>query len=277
MEFHKMHGLGNDFIILNNLNLSDHDLRKLAIELCDRHTGIGADGIVLVLPSEKADIQMRILNSDGSEPNMCGNAIRCFSKFVFDNKIMTKPKFSVETLAGLLFPELILKNGEVSAVKVNMGSPKLNREDIPMKGAPGQVINEPITINNSNYQITSMLMTVPHTMIFIDNVDSVDVANIGRQIEKHSAFPLGTNVNFVQVINKNEIKVRTWERGVGLTLACGTGSCASVVAAVLNGKTEKNVTVHLLLGDLLVEWKNDLIYMTGPASYVFKGYIDVNN
>ncbi len=273
LNFQKMHGLGNDFIFLDQINPVGYDLQKLAIQLCDRNTGIGADGIVLVLPSDNADIQMRIINSDGSEPNMCGNAIRCFAKYVFEHQIITKKSFAIETLAGIIIPELTTELGKVVLVRVNMGSPGLNRKDIPMIGADGKVINEPLMINNTTYFITSMLMTVPHTMVFVDRVDATDIINIGKQIEKHSTFPKGTNVNFVEVINDQEIKVRTWERGAGNTLACGTGACASAVASILNNKTKPEVLVHLLLGDLTIEWINDTVFMTGPATDVFSGVL----
>ncbi|HEY4787028.1 MAG TPA: diaminopimelate epimerase [Bacteroidales bacterium] len=271
-----MHGLGNDFILLNNLNPSDYDLGKLAVKLCHRQLGIGADGIVLVLPSDKADIRMRIVNSDGSEPNMCGNAIRCFAKYVYENKIITKKQFSIETFAGVIIPELITDQGNVTEVSVNMGKPGLERNDIPMTGRPGFVINEPLPVGNETFFVTSMLMNIPHTMVFVDNIEEIDIVGIGRQIEKHPNFPKGTNVNFVQVINEKEVKMRTWERGAGYTLACGTGSCATGVAAFLNKKTGRKVIVHLALGDLTIEWKDDNnVYMTGPAETVFAGQINI--
>lgn len=273
MQFQKMHGLGNDFIFLNNINPSKYNLQTLAIQLCNRNTGIGADGIVLILPSEEADVRMRIVNADGSEANMCGNAIRCFAKMVYENGTITKESFSIETFAGTMIPELITENGKVKAVRVNMGEPLLNRADIPMLGEVGSVINEPLKIGNDTFYITSFLMGVPHTMVFVDDLDQMDTIAIGRQIEKNKVFPKGTNVNFVQVINNQEIKVRTWERGAGSTLACGTGSCASAVASAINGKTGKQVTVHLALGDLFIEWTDNAVFMTGPATSVFSGEI----
>ncbi|MDB4334836.1 diaminopimelate epimerase [bacterium] len=275
MKFTKMHGLGNDFIILDSIKPDNYDLNSLAIKLCDRHTGIGADGIVLVLPSDIADIQMRIINSDGSEPNMCGNAIRCFSKYVFENQIITKSKFTIETLAGLIKPEIIQENNKVVSVKVNMGIPELERVNIPMMGKEGRVINEKLTIGNTTFNITSMLMNVPHTIVYVDDINAVDVNKIGSIIEKHKSFPKGTNVNFVQVINSKEIKVRTWERGAGATIACGTGCCASAVASILNNKTEDKIIVHLALGYLEIEWTEN-VYMTGPAELVFKSEISIN-
>jgi len=243
----------------------------LAIKMCDRHQGIGADGIILILPSDIADVKMRIINSDGSEANMCGNGIRCFAKYVYDNQINTAKSFTIETGAGVMIPELIIEDGKVLFVKVNMGAPILERSAIPMTGAIGNVINEPLEVAGKVYNITSMLMGVPHTMVFVDQLDQTDIVAIGRQIEKNPVFPKGTNVNFVEVINDHEVKMRTWERGAGSTLACGTGSCATAVASFLNGKTGKEVTVHLTLGDLLIEWVDGIVYMTGTANHVFEG------
>jgi diaminopimelate epimerase len=275
MEFTKMHGLGNDFILLDGINQKiTADFGSLAIKLCDRHLGIGADGIEVAQPSQTADIRMRIINSDGSEPRMCGNGIRCFAKFVYEQGLVSKQSFAVETLAGLIYPELQIDKGEVTAVKVDMGQPVLSRSHIPMMGSEGHVINELLSIEGVTYQITSLLMAVPHTMIFVDDASIVDLLRIGPGIEKHPAFPQGTNVNFVQVLNEREIIVRTWERGAGSTLACGTGSCAAVVASVLNHITGRKVTVHLAVGDLEIEWNEDgRVYMTGPAVEVFRGEI----
>jgi len=270
-----MHGLGNDFILIDEIDPKKYDLQALAIRLCDRHQGIGADGIILILPSEIADVKMRIINSDGSEANMCGNGIRCFAKYVYDNQINTAQSFTIETGAGVMIPELIVEDGKVLFVKVNMGAPYLERSAIPMSGAAGNVINEPLRVAGKDYRITSMLMGVPHTIVFVDQLDQTDIVTIGRQIEKHPAFLKGTNVNFVEVINDHEVKMRTWERGAGSTLACGTGSCATAVACLLNGKTGKEVTVHLYLGDLLIEWIDGIVYMTGSANHVFEGEIEI--
>jgi len=269
IQFQKMHGLGNDFIFLNDIDLTKYNLQSLAIQICDRHTGIGADGIVLILPSNKADIKMRIVNSDGSEANMCGNAIRCFAKLVYESGMIVKDTFKIETYAGVIIPELIIENNLVEAVRVNMGEPKLKKADIPMIGKKTDTaINIPIKVGKTTYNVTSLLMGVPHTMVFVDDLDHIDLLTVGRQIEKNDAYPKGTNVNFVQVINEDEIKVRTWERGAGSTLACGTGSCASVVASSLTGRTSKKVTVHLALGDLLIEWIDKKVFMTGGATNV---------
>lgn len=275
LQFKKMHGLGNDFIFLNHIDPSEYDLQTLAIQLCNRNTGIGADGIVLILPSEKADIRMRIVNADGSEANMCGNAIRCFAKAVYESGAISKESFTIETFAGTIIPELITENGKVKAVRVNMGEPHLSRAEIPMLGVNGTVINEKLKIGTETFLITSLLMGVPHTMVFVDDLDQTEIIAIGKQIERNPVFPKGTNVNFVQVLNDHEIKVRTWERGAGSTLACGTGSCASAVASALTGQTGKQVTVHLALGDLYIEWIDNIVFMTGPATNVFSGEIEI--
>lgn len=274
MLFSKMHGLGNDFIVIDARGKEDIDYNSLAKRMCHRHIGVGADGILLVLDSKLADIRMRIINSDGSEAEMCGNGIRCFSKYVFERGIVKKDKFKVETLAGIIEPELILNEyGLVEKVKVNMGKPSFKRKDIPMQGDPeSDAINTSIEVDGKEYKITSLLMGVPHTVLFVDDVEKVDIYTLGPKIEKHEVFPRKTNVNFVQVIDKNNIKVRTWERGAGATYACGTGSCASVIASNLNSFTEKKVNVHLYFGTLEIEWQDDgTVFMTGPAEEVFVG------
>jgi len=278
MLFSKMHGLGNYFIVIDARGKEDIDYNLLAKKMCHRHIGVGADGILLVLDSKLADIRMRIINSDGSEAEMCGNGIRCFSKYVFERGIVKKDKFKVETLAGIIEPQLILNDyGLVEKVRVNMGKPSFKRKDIPMQGDPeSDAINTSIEVEGKEYKITSLLMGVPHTVLFVDDVEKVDIYTLGPKIEKHEVFPRKTNVNFVQVIDKNNIKVRTWERGAGATFACGTGSCASVIASNLNGFTEKKVNVHLYFGMLEIEWQDDgTVFMTGPAEEVFVGeYLD---
>lgn len=272
MEFTKMHGLGNDFIILDGAGINEAEYGKLAEVLCDRHTGVGADGILLVLASKQADTRMRIINADGSEANMCGNGIRCFAKYVYERGIVNMTRFTIETFAGPIVPELTVEGGKVVSIKVDMGKPVLQRKDIPMTGPEGNVVNEPLPVNGETVHITSMLMGVPHTMVFVDTLVEKLILSMGPQIERHAAFPRKTNVNFVKVLNSKEIEVRTWERGAGRTLACGTGSCASVAAAVLNGKTGRSVTVHLEKGDLFIEWTgDDTVFMTGPAVEVFAG------
>ena len=279
IDFVKMHGLGNDFILIDCLNKSLGDssfLSYLTKKLCDRNFGIGADGLILILPSSKADLRMRIFNFDGSEAEMCGNGIRCFAKYAYENKLVSKIKFTVETLAGTITPELIFKDKEISGIKVNMGIPKLRRREIPMVGEDTPtVVDETLKINHEQaFKITCVSMGNPHCITFVNDVQSIPVDEIGPKIENHPLFPEKTNVEFIQVLNNQEINFRVWERGVGETLACGTGACASLVASVLNKKTDRKATIHLPGGDLNIQWADDgHVYMTGPAELVFRGEV----
>lgn len=274
MKFVKMHGLGNDFVFIEDKNGADKDFSPLAIAMCDRHTGIGADGLIVIVPSTVADVRMRIINADGSEAEMCGNGIRCFAKYVYDTGIIKQTEFAVETLAGIMKPKITVgEDGKASLVTINMGKPFTDRAQIPMLGPDGPVLNEPLEIDGKTYQITSLLMGVPHTMTYVADVDAVNLPELGPKFEKHPSFPKHTNMNFVQVINDHTIKVHTWERGAGATLACGTGSCASAVASFLNGFTGRSVDVQLYLGTLHIEYdeKDGNVYMTGPAAVSFTG------
>jgi diaminopimelate epimerase len=278
-----MHGLGNDFIIPEISEKDISDLAQFANKLCNRHTGIGADGILLVCPSESCDIKMRIINSDGSEAEMCGNGIRCFAKYVYENRILNKSKFTIETLAGEIVPELFIQNGNVTNVRVRMNNPKfIENEDIEINiesesiASNSDKIHKQIQLNDSVFEITSLTLGVPHSIMYVEDIQKTNIKFIGPYIEKDKIFPKGTNVNFVQVLNENEIIMRTWERGAGQTLACGTGSCAAGVGAYFDGKTNKKITVHLELGDLDIEIKDKSIYMTGPAELVFEGTIELN-
>ena len=281
IDFVKMHGLGNDFILIDCLHKSLGDssfLSYLAKKLCDRNFGIGADGLMLILPSSKANLRMRIFNFDGSEAQMCGNGIRCFAKYAYENKLVSKIKFTVETLAGIIIPELVFKDKEISGIIVNMGTPKLRRREIPMNGEDSPlVVNETLKINpEQTFKITCVSMGNPHCVTFVNDVQSISVDEIGPKIENHPLFPEKTNVEFIQVLNRKEINFRVWERGAGETLACGTGACAALVAAVLNKKTDRKATIHLPGGDLDVRWTDDgNIYMTGPAELVFKGEMEI--
>ena len=276
MNFTKMHGLGNDFIILNQIDALQQDYGKLAQTLCDRNTGIGADGILLILPSKVADIKMRIFNIDGSEAEMCGNGIRCFAKYLYEHDILKKTTFTVETKAGIIKPSLQIVDQKVKQITIDMGQPILEREQIPMLGPKGKVIDEILDVMGQAYNITSVLMGVPHTMLFVEDITAIDPRVLGPKIEKHHKFPQNTNVNFVQVIDKHTIKVKTWERGAGATLACGTGCCASVVASQLNGFTEDTVAVQVKLGTLHITYRpNESVQMTGPAIGVFSGIYDI--
>lgn len=281
IEFVKMHGLGNDFILIDCLNklLGDSSfLSYLAKKLCNRNFGIGADGLILILPSSKTDLRMRIFNYDGSEAQMCGNGIRCFAKYAYENKLVSKNKFTVDTLAGIVIPELTITNNKILGVKVNMGTPKLRRREIPMNGKDTlTVVNETLKINpEQTFKITCVSMGNPHCITFVNDVQSISVDEIGPKIENHPLFPEKTNVEFIQVLNKQEINFRVWERGVGETLACGTGACAALVAAVLNKKTDREATIHLPGGDLDIQWADDgHVYMTGPAELVFRGEMEI--
>ncbi len=278
MNFTKSHGIGNDFVVVDGFqeSIPEDLLPETARRLCDRHFGIGSDGLILVLPSRTATFRMRMLNPDGSEAEMCGNGIRCFAKYVFDRGLTHETQITVETLAGIMAPRLIVKDGKAQMVRVDMGEPRLQRKDIPMKGpdGDGEVVGEKIKVEGDRYDITAVSMGNPHCVIFVDNVEHFPVAKVGPKIETHNLFPQRTNVHFVQVLNSSEIQVRTWERGAGITLACGTGACACAVAAALNKRTGRKVTTHLPGGDLLIEWSGDnRITMTGPAEEVFTGSI----
>ena len=280
MNFTKMHGLGNDFIVVDGFKETlPHDLSGMTARLCDRHFGIGADGLIVVLPSDKADFRMRIINSDGSEVEMCGNGIRCFAAYLYEAGLLKQAQdtFTVETLAGIMTPHLVLQDRKVAAVTVDMGEPVLERSAVPMLGPAGQAINEPLEVLGTTFPITAVSMGNPHCVIFVDNVEAIDLAKYGPALETHPAFPRKTNVHFVQVLNSQELKMRVWERGVGPTLACGTGACATLVAAVSNGKAERQAKVHLPGGTLEIEWaENNHVYMTGSARTVFTGKVDDN-
>jgi diaminopimelate epimerase len=271
MKFWKMHGLGNDYIVIDNRNekISDAEAVELAQRLCERRFSVGADGLLLVSNSSLADVRMRIFNADGSEAEMCGNGIRCFAKYCYENNITKKNELTVETLAGTKRAWLTVEDSTVTSVMVDMGTPMLERSKIPMLGR-GTCINEDLQANGEKYKATCLSVGNPHCVIFVDAIDDFPVKNIGSKIENHSAFPERTNVEFAQVLNKNELKLRVWERGVGETLACGTGACAAVVAGNLLKKIGNKVRVHLVGGDLEVEYA-ERMFLSGPAEKVFEG------
>lgn len=274
MKFTKMHGLGNDFIFFENLDNIEMNYPAMAIRMCHRQLGIGADGIIAVLPSEIADLRMRIINADGSEANMCGNAIRCFGKYAYERGLVQTKTFRIETFAGIIIPEVIIENEKVISVRVNMGKPNTERQFIPMLGDEKEAIQVPVQVGDQIFHLTSLLMGVPHTMVFVPDLNGIELEKTGRAIEKHSFFPKGTNVNFVEIVSRDRIKVRTWERGAGATLACGTGSCASAVASAINNHTNRKVSVELQHGQLDIEWAEDgTVFMTGPAEESFSGEI----
>ena len=273
MRFTKVHGLGNDFILVDGRTGEQPDFSAIAPRLCHRQTGIGADGILVVLPSERADIRMHIVNSDGSEAEMCGNGIRAFSKYVYERGIVQKERFSVETLAGVMRPALTVQDGVVTGVTVDMGEPFLECADIPVVGQ-GRCVDREMTIDGESIRYTTVLVGVPHTTVYVDDPTEKHWMEIGSAIEHADVFPRRSNVNFAHVTDRGNITVRTWERGCGPTLACGTGCCGVAVASVLNGLTDRSVDVHIALGTLHIEWRDDNhVYMTGPAELVFTGEI----
>ena len=278
MRFTKLHGLGNDYIYINGFeeDLSAFDLPKLSRVLSDRHCGIGGDGIILVLPSDIADFRMRILNADGSEAEMCGNGVRAFSKFVHEHGLTSKTALQVETGAGIIKPEMTVEDGAVTLIRVDMGEPRLAREVIPMLGEPKDepVIGAPLEVGGQTLSVTCVSVGNPHCITFVDDVARYPVHEIGPLVENHKLFPRRINAEFVEVLSRDHVKMRVWERGSGETMACGTGATATAVACVLNGKCDKQVTVSLLGGDLHVEWAADNhLFLTGPASEAFSGEV----
>jgi diaminopimelate epimerase len=272
IPFTKMHGAGNDFIVVDCRELIIMDPAEFAKIYCHRRFGIGADQVLLLYSSYKADFAMKIFNADGSEVEMCGNGIRCFAKYIWDRKLSDKSILEIETMSGIIRPE---KAGEL--VRVDMGEPVFEPEKVPVNLSDGQrtVIDYTLKIKDREFKITCVSMGNPHALIFIDeDVRDFPVHEYGPEIERHAMFPKRTNVEFINVINKQELFMRVWERGSGETMACGTGASASGVAAMLKGLTEKKVTIHLMGGDLIIEWaENNRVYMTGPAEEVFEGII----
>jgi len=279
MDFVKMQGLGNDFVIveIDSWQAADR-LQPYARMVCDRNFGIGADGLVMIGKDSELDIFMRIFNSDGSEPEMCGNGIRCVARYAYEKGLVKDTSLSVRTLAGPRYPVVELDNNKkVSSVKVDMGEPVLDRALIPMQ-EEGSNVKVSLDTSHGAMEITAVSMGNPHCICFVDDLDKVPVPLWGAELEVHPLFPAKTNVEFVQVLNRQEMIMRVWERGAGITLACGTGTCATLVAAVLNGHTDRKAVVHLLGGDLLIEWdeSNNHVYMTGPAVEVFQGRIELD-
>lgn len=272
-----MNGLGNDFVIVKDNGVPE-DVLSLAVKVCDRNFGIGADGLVYILPSEKADFAMRIFNSDGTEAEQCGNAIRCVAKYIYDYQLKDNTEISIETRAGIQLVTITSENGKATAVRVNMGPPILEGKRIPTIFDDTPVKEKEITIDGQTFRFTAVSMGNPHAVIFVEELDQQLVKTIGPKIEVHEFFPKKTNVEFVKVNNSSEVTMYVWERGVGETLACGTGACATGVASALTGRTNAKVTVHLKGGDLLIEWdqEQNVVYMTGPATVVFRGtYLQV--
>jgi diaminopimelate epimerase len=278
MNFTKMHGLGNDFIIVTGESKLPDQASELAIKLCDRFFGIGADGLVYILPSEKADFMMRIMNSDGSEAEQCGNAIRCVSKYVYDHGLIQQTEISIETIgAGAQKVQLFLKEGKVDTVRVDMGQPILKGTMVPTIVDQDIVKDYPIEVDGREFRFTAVSMGNPHCVIYVDDAINMDLQTWGPQIETHPMFPRKVNVEFVTVKSRDYADMRVWERGAGPTLACGTGACATLVASVLNGLTDREATISLKGGNLFIEWNesDNHVYMTGPAQEAYKGTVEI--
>ncbi len=278
MKFTKMQGAGNDYVYVDCFREEVANPVEVAKKVSNRNFGIGSDGLILIMPSDAADVRMRMFNSDGSESEMCGNGIRCVAKYAYDHGIVAKKEITAETGAGILTLRLFTDGAnKVEKVRVNMGVPRLTRKEIPMLGdADSKVINEPLNILHTTFHITCVSMGNPHCVIFVDDVENFQVEKYGSLIEIHDLFPRRTNVEFVKVLSRTEVRQRTWERGAGETLACGTGASAVTAACVLNGLTEKKIVNHLSGGDLELEWaEDDSVYMTGPAVEVFTGEIEI--
>lgn len=273
-----MQGIGNDYVYVNCLEETVDDPASLARMVSDRHFGIGSDGLILIRPSSKADFFMEMFNADGTRSAMCGNGIRCVGKYVYDHGLTSKTEISINTLDGVKYLTLHVKDGAVASVTVDMGEPRLEAALVPVEAEESPVIAEPIEVAGRRFEMTCVGMGNPHAVTFVESTESFPVEEIGRQFEFHPAFPERTNAEFVEVLSRSEVNMRVWERGTGETLACGTGACATVVACILNGLTDSEVTVHLLGGDLHISWRRDVnrVFMTGPAATVFEGQIDAS-
>lgn len=270
--FTKMHGLGNDFVVVSRSALPE-DASKMARALCDRHFGVGADGLVFVLPSDEGDVAMRIFNADGTEAEQCGNAVRCVARYFFERISGDERELTIETRAGLQRVWLETSGGQVVAVRVDMGRPILQGRKIPTTIDREKVVEEPVDVDGTRFRFTAVSLGNPHAVIQVEDAPSFPVEVWGPRLEIHPLFPQRTNVEFVTVRSPREIDMRVWERGVGQTMACGSGACAAVVASALAGKAEREAIVHLLGGDLHITWdeESDRVFMTGPAEYVFEG------
>ncbi|HOQ30941.1 MAG TPA: diaminopimelate epimerase [Candidatus Hydrogenedens sp.] len=271
LVFTKMHGLGNDYLYIDARGgLPTENIPELSRRMSHRHLGAGADGIILILASEVADFKMRIFNADGSEAETCGNGIRCFAKYVYERGLTHKTDFVIETLAGPNRVVLNVENGKVKSVRSRMGKPSFERSRIPMVGASGQVIEEPIDVEGEVINITAVNIGNPHAVIFVPDATEAPVAELGPKIENHYLFPQRTNVEFVSLIDRSNIVMRIWERGSGITMASGSGSCAAALASMITNRTDRKVNVHLVHGSLTIEWaEDDYVYQEGPAEEVY--------
>ena len=275
MIFTKMHGLGNDYVCINCFRERVEDPPGFARTLCDRHYGIGADGLILICPSKVSDFKMEIYNSDGSVAGMCGNGIRCLGKYVYDYRLTGKETLSIETKSGIRNMYLHIQDGKACGAMVDMGVPRLNAHSIPILSEKDLVINEPIEVQEKNYRMTGISMGNPHAVIFSEEINGISLEETGRELEFHPRFPERANIEFCHVTARYRMEIRVWERGVGETLACGTGACAAVVASVLNDLTDEEVIVKLLGGELSVRWdrKVNHVFLEGPAVKVFDGVL----
>lgn len=277
MKFTKMHGCGNDYVYINCFEETVKNPEEAAKIVSDRHYGIGSDGLILICPSDKADFRMAMYNLDGSEGKMCGNGVRCIAKYVYDHHLTDKTRISLETLGGIKYLDLNIKNGKVETVVVDMGEPVLTPEDIPVAVSGDRAVNIPLEVDGKVWYMTCISMGNPHAVVFVDNTKDLDLEKIGPKFEKHPIFPEQVNTEFVHVIDRHTVDMRVWERGSGETLACGTGACATAMACILNHMTDDEVLIHLLGGDLLIRYDRETnhIFMTGPAAEVFSGEIDL--
>lgn len=277
MKFTKMHGCGNDYIYIDGAkeHIAQEEKPDFVRRVSDRHFGVGGDGVIFINPSDEADFEMEMYNADGSRAEMCGNGIRCVAKFVYDKGLTNKTDISVISCGKIKYLQLSLKDNKVDTVRVNMGAPELIAANVPVLCDKEQAVDEPITVQDTEYKMTCVSMGNPHAVVFMENVTDLEIEKIGPYFESHERFPKRTNTEFVKVIDRNTVQMRVWERGTGETLACGTGCCATVVACILNGLTDDTVTVKLLGGELEITWDReaDLVYMTGPATTVFEGEI----
>ena len=277
MKFTKMHGCGNDYVYVNLFEEQIENPAKVSIAVSDRHFGIGSDGLITIGPSEIADFRMRIYNADGSEAEMCGNGIRCVAKYVYDHKLTDKTEITVETGAGVKTLQLTVEDDKVTLVRVDMGEPILTPDEIPVVADGDRVVDEPIVVDDKEWRMTCVSMGNPHAVVFVDDVAHFELEKYGPLFENHVRFPKRTNTEFVQIGSRNEAIMRVWERGSAETWACGTGTCATVMACILNGLTDNEVLVHLRGGDLRIAYdaKSNHIFMTGPATEVFEGEIQL--
>lgn len=277
MKFTKMHGCGNDYVYVNCFEEKIENPSETARLVSDRHFGIGSDGLILICPSDKADFRMAMYNLDGSEGKMCGNGVRCIAKYVYDHHLTDKTQISLETLGGIKYLDLNIKDGKVETVTVDMGAPILTPSEIPVNIPKEQAVNEPVEIDGKEWRITCVSMGNPHAVVFVDDTASLKLEQIGPLFEKHPLFPEQVNTEFVHVIDRHTVDMRVWERGSGETLACGTGACATAMACILTGQTDNEVLVHLVGGDLLIQYdaEKNTVFMTGPATEVFSGEIEL--